>query len=92
MILSPNCLRGKVKSTEPVELLGRAIELEPRMAFGWMHMGDILLDVGRIEEGRIRLQESSAWEFALRRRVSNHPRGEDRRNPDDRGGLAATAS
>lgn len=27
---------------QAVDLLGRAIELEPRMAFAWMHLGDIL--------------------------------------------------
>lgn len=46
------------KIDEAVSHLRRALEIEPRMAFAWMHMGDILIDADLTEEAE------SAYRFA----------------------------
>ena len=38
------------ETRQAVKLLNRALEIEPRMAYAWLHMGDILADSGDTEE------------------------------------------
>ena len=43
---------------EAVRHLERAVELEPRMAYAWMHMGDILFDAGSLVEAIVAYEKA----------------------------------